>query len=98
MPRCFRGLITIKPSRDGIALSPALEDRAALLSDVKAARVYFVGDRPPAWMSWRDEDNEGEGATAGVGKSPDEPLDKITVTGWTSAVQIRWDGEPELSE
>ena len=137
LPRCFRGLIAIKPSRDGIALSPALEERTALLTDVDAARVYFVGDRPSAWMSWRDDDNKegdvwdkeedddeegedednegeddkegedddvegaddnkgGEKATVGVGGSPEEPLDKIIVTSWTSAVQIRWEGEPEL--
>ena len=44
------------------------------------------------------DDKEGEKATVGVrvGGSPEEPLDKIIVTSWTSAVQIRWEGEPEL--
>ena len=108
LPRCFRGLITIQPSREGIVLSPALGERAALLTDVKAARVYFVGDRPRAWLSscddndeegeddGEDDDKEGEKATVGMGRSPEEPLDKIIVTSWTSAVQIRWEGEPEL--
>ena len=97
LPRCFRGLISIRHSREGITLSPALEQCTALLSDVKAARVYFVGDRPRDWLSWRDpDDNEGEEATAGAGGFSDEPLDKITVSRWTSTVQIRWDGEPDL--
>ena len=73
-----------------------------MLSDVKGSRVYFVGHRPRAWMSWcasGDGVKEGEKATAGEGRFPDEPLDTVTVTRW-SAVRIRWDGElkPEFPE
>ena len=97
LPRCFRGLITIRLSREGITLSPAIGERAVLLSDVEAARVYFVGDRPHALLSSRDDDDkESEGATLGVGRSPEEPSDNMIVTSWSSAVQIRWEGEPEL--
>ena len=101
LPRCFRGPITIQPSgcrenRENITLSPALEERAALLSDVNGSRVYFVGDRPRAWMSWCNDDvKEGETATAGESRFPDEPLDTVNVVHWTSAVRIRWDGELE---
>ena len=105
LPRCFRGLITIHPSacrenREKITLSPGLEECAALLSDVKGSRVYFVGHRPRAWMSWRNDDVKGEAATAGEGRFPDEPLDTVTVVHWTTAVRIRWDGElePEFPE
>ena len=43
------------------------------------------------------DDEEGEKAMGvRVGGSPEEPLDKIIVTSWTSAVQIRWEGEPEI--
>ena len=74
-----------------------LEERAALLSDVKGSRVYFVGDRPRAWMEWRaNNDVQGERATAADGRFPDEPLDTVTVVHWTTAVRIRWDGELEL--
>jgi hypothetical protein len=92
LPRCFRGLITV---REDITLSPALEEHAALLSDVQGMRVYFVGDRPRSWMSWGDDDDkEGEEAAAGTGRDPEEPLDKLFASGWNSALQIYWDGEP----
>ncbi|KAN0134717.1 hypothetical protein V8E53_007502 [Lactarius tabidus] len=88
LPRFFRGLITIQPSRQGITLSPALEERTALLSDVPGARVYFVGNRPRSWMLSKEE------AAAIAGSDSDEPLDKMFVASWSSAVQIYWDGEP----
>jgi hypothetical protein len=70
----------------------------ALLSDVQGVRVYFVGDRPRSWMSWHaNEDNkDGEEAATGSGRDSEEPLDKLFVSGWNSALQISWDGEPRL--
>lgn len=56
--------------------------------------MYFVGDRPRAWMS-RDDDKEGKEAAGGAGKFAEEILDKITVKYWSSALRIRWDGELE---
>ena len=99
LPRFFRGLIVIQPSRyqqniENITLSPALEESAVLLSDVHGARVYLVGDRPRAWMSC-DDDKEGKEAAGGAGKFAEEILDKITVKYWSSALRIRWDGELE---
>ncbi|KAN0134722.1 hypothetical protein V8E53_007507 [Lactarius tabidus] len=88
LPCFFRGLITIRPSREAITLSPALEERAALLSDVTGARVYFVGNRPRSWMLSKEE------AAAGAGSDSDEPLDRLSVGSWSSALQIYWDGEP----
>ena len=37
-------LITINSSEEGIRLSPVLEERTALLSDVHGVCVYLVGD------------------------------------------------------
>jgi len=97
LPRCFRGPITIRSSHERIAFSPALEERTAPLSDVLGVRVYFVGDRPLSGL-WRgDDDDSSEGEeSAGVGIHPEEPLDELSVFGWHTSVQIRWDGEPEL--
>ena len=108
LPRFFRGLIVIQPSAsryqqnlENITLSPALEESAVLLSDVHGARVYLVGDRPRAWMSWPDDDDkEGEESAARPGRFPEEPFDTFTVSHWTSNLRIRWDGElePEFPE
>ena len=68
----------------------------ALLSDVQGVRVYFVGVRPRSGK-WRGSDNAEEGEeNGGVGGSPEEPLDRLSVSGWHLSVRIRWDGEPEL--
>ena len=93
LPRYFHGLITIQPSSDrvnleNISLSRALEERAAPLSDVNGARAYFIGDRPDAWMSWCDDNNQ-------EGDVPERPFDTLTVSHWSSALRIRWDGELE---
>ena len=101
LPRFFRGLIVIQPSRyqqniENITLSPALEESAVLLSDVHGARVYLVGDRPRAWMSWPDDDDkEGEESAARPRRFLEEPFDTFTVSQWTSTLRIRWDGELE---
>jgi hypothetical protein len=96
LPRCFRGLITIQPSRTGITLSPTFNRHTALLSDVQDIRVYFVGDRPRSWMLWHaDDDNkEREEAAESTVKDPEEPLDNLLVSAWNSTLQIYWDGEP----
>jgi hypothetical protein len=96
LPRFFRGLITIQPSQEGITLSPALEERTALLSDVQDTRVYFVGKRPRSWMLWRanGDGKGGDEAAAGAGRDSEEPLDNLSVGIWKSALQIYWDGEP----
>ena len=88
--------MTIHTSHDRIAFSPAFEERMALLSDIKGVRIYFVGDRPRSgtWRSGNDAEEGGE--DAGVGGSPKEPLDELSVGGWHSSVRIRWDGETEL--
>jgi hypothetical protein len=88
--------MTIHTSHERIAFSPALEERMALLSDVKGVRVYFVGDRPRSgkWCGGNEAKEGGE--DAGPGGSLEEPLDKLSVDGWHSSVRIRWDGEPEL--
>jgi len=93
LPRCFRGPITIHTSHDHVAFSPAFEERLALISDVQGVRVYFVGNRPRSGK-WRGGTDTKE--DAGVGGSPEEPLDELSVSGWHSSVRIRWDGEPEL--
>ena len=76
-----------------------------LLSDVNGARVYLVGGRPRAWMSWPDDNNkfkEGKECTADSDPSrfPEEPFDTFTVNYCTSNLRIRWDGElePEFPE
>ncbi|KAF8273113.1 hypothetical protein EI94DRAFT_1716703 [Lactarius quietus] len=45
-------------------------------------------------VRWRGGTDTKE--DAGVGGSPEEPLDELSVSGWHSSVRIRWDGEPEL--
>jgi len=98
LPRFFRGLITINSPMEDIAFSPAFEIRTALLSAVQGVRVYFVGDRPRAWMFWGDDVDDKEGLEgADVVKYPEEPLDKLFVSSWNSKVRIRWDGEPETA-
>jgi hypothetical protein len=99
LPHCFRGLITIthiNPSQQVITLSPALEKLMTLLSDVQGTLVYLVGKRPRSWMLWRadGDSKEGDEAAAGVGRDSEEPLDKLLVNSWSSALQIYWDGEP----
>jgi hypothetical protein len=96
LPRCFRGPMTILTSHERVAFSPGVEERMALLSDVKGVRVYFVGDRPRSgkWRGGNDAEDGGE--DAGAGGPPEEPLDEVSVGGWHSSVRIRWDGEPEL--
>jgi len=91
LPRCFRGLMTIKCSHQFIAFSPAFNKRTALLSEDKNVCVYSVGDRPRSWT----EGQEG----AGVGEYPEEPSDKLSVGGTgvgmpkSAGVRIRCDGD-----
>ena len=103
LPRFFRGLISTRiqpspyrPNVENITLSPALEKSAMLLSDVNGARVYLVGDRPRAWMSWPDDnDKKGVERAADSNTFPEEPFDTFTVSHCTSNLRIRWDGELE---
>ncbi|KAH9981984.1 hypothetical protein BJV74DRAFT_852944 [Russula compacta] len=70
LPRCFRGPINIRTGDSRIALSPALEECMALLSDVRGTRVYFVGNRPHSGK-WGGGDKDGKS------KAPEEPLDEL---------------------
>jgi hypothetical protein len=87
LPRCFRGPITIRTGDDRIALSPALEERTALISDVPGVRVYFVGDRPRSGK-WGSEDYSNSGV--------EDLLDELSVDGRYTSVRINWDGEEEM--
>ena len=89
LPHCFRGPITIRTGDDRIALSPALEERTALISDIPGVRVYFVGDRPRSgkWGSGDDSDNGG---------SLEDSLDELTVDGKYTSVRINLDDEEEV--
>lgn len=84
LPRCFRGPINISTGDSRIALSPALEDRTALLSDIRGTRVYFVGDRPHRgeWGLSGDRDQDPEG-----------PVDELYASGKFTSVRINWVGE-----
>ena len=62
LPRCFRGPIIIRTRDDGIALSPALTERTALISDVSGVWVYFIGDRPRGG-EWGNGANSNNGKT-----------------------------------
>ena len=84
--------MTITSSQQGIVFSPALEERAALLSDVNNICVYFVGERPRSWRWYDGDDKEGVGANG----YSEEGLDKLYVGSDHWGVQIRWDGDPEL--
>jgi hypothetical protein len=89
LPRCFRGPITIRTG-DDIALSPALGERTALISDVSGTRVYFVGDRPRGgkWGGRRDNrDNRG---------TAEDSVDELSVDGRYTSVRINCDGEGEV--
>ena len=90
LPRCFRGPITIRTGDDRIALTPALEERTALISDVPGLRVYFVGDRPRVGKWGSDGDNNDNGGTV------EDSLDELTVSGRYSSVRVNLDGEQEL--
>ena len=89
LPRCFRGPITIRTGDDRIALSPALEERTALISDIPGVRVFFVGDRPRSgkWGSVDDSDNV---------ESLEDSLDELTVDGKYTSVRFNLDGEEEV--
>ncbi|KAF8269949.1 hypothetical protein EI94DRAFT_1723986 [Lactarius quietus] len=106
LPRCFRGIMTVKPSWDKIRFSSAFGERTVLLSDVQGASVYFIGDRPRSWMLWGDENNDREGEeSADTGRDPEKSLDKLFVSSWVDfegmstraeGIRIGWEGEPEL--
>ena len=87
LPRCFRGPITIRTGDERIALSPALEEYASLISDVPSIRVYFVGARPRSGK-WGDGGSDNE--------SVEDLLDELTVDGKFTSVRINWDGEDEV--
>ena len=89
LPRYFRGPITIHTRDDRIALSPALEERTALISDVLGVRVYFVGDRPLGGK-W------GNGGNSTNGKTVEDLLDELSVSGRFTSVRINWEGDEEL--
>ncbi|KAI9511398.1 hypothetical protein F5148DRAFT_1171286 [Russula earlei] len=96
LPSCFRGPITIRTTHERIALSRALENCTALISDVQGIRVYFVGERPPNGK-WRrghgddkDDDSKERGGPLGV--------DELSIGGKHTGVRINWEGEEELPE
>ena len=93
LPRCFRGPITIRTGDDRIALSPALEEHTALISDVPGVRVYFVGDRPRAGKWGNDGDNSNNSDGDGT---MEDSLDELSVSGRYSSVRINWNGEEEV--
>ena len=86
LPHCYRGPMTIRTGDDRIALSPALEERTALISDIPGVRVYFIGDRPRTGK-W--------GASGNRGKLK-ELLDELTIDGKYTSVRINLDGEEEV--
>jgi hypothetical protein len=89
LPRCFRGPITIRTGDDRIALSPALEEHTALISDVPGVRVYFVGDRTRVGKWGNDGDNSDNG-----GAVEDSSLHGLSVSGkvFDRANQLGWRG------
>lgn len=90
LPRCFRGPITVRTGDDRIALTPAREERTALISDVPGLRVYFVGDRPRVGKWGSDGDNGDNDGTV------EDSLDELSVSGRYSSVLVNLDGEQEL--
>jgi|SRR5712672_1091530 len=90
LPRCFRGLVTIRTGDERIALSPGLAGCTALLSDVPGVREYFVGERRP-------KRNRGSGKVD-EDYTPEEPLDGLVVRGKFTSVRINWEGERDPPE
>ena len=86
LPRCFRGLITIRTRDDRLAFSPALEERTALISDVSGVRVYFVGERP----------RSGKWGNGSSSVTKEDLLDELSVDGRFTSVRINWDGDKEV--
>jgi hypothetical protein len=91
LPRYFRGPINVRTGDGRIALSPALKECSALISDTQHERVYFIGERPRRGK-WHSDDGDDEDGT------PEEPLDELSVYGGFTSTRIRWDGEEELPE
>ena len=89
LPCYFRGPITIRTGDDRIALSPALKEHTALISDVPGVRVYFVGDRPRVGKWGNDGDNSDNG-----GAVEDSSLHGLSVSGkvFDRANQLGWRG------
>ena len=88
LPRYFRVPITIRTGDDRVALSPALKEHTALISDVPGVRVYFVGGRPRVGKWGNDGDNSDDGGTV-----EDSSLDELSVSGRYLSVRINWGGE-----